>query len=278
MRRRSRKLPDRVSPTKAKPFPTPKESANRARGRVIVAQDAVCEKIQSSRGGAGCRSRRVYARSRRCVTDDRSHPRMLLRPRRVPDGSGCRFERHRSSGLHRGAYPERGRFTACKPGVDAAGDAALTAASMRAGVLVDLWRLRRRHDVVQRRRTRMYPWCVFKKSRCQTNNAPCVISAVRARSAVPGAKALSPPQIDRRGHLRRRPSRSSCPPSSPRSRSSSRTKAAPSDSHVPRTRVTLPTNRSRVAHPRSTRAWSPSDVRGRDRFDNARCCGSNPDI
>ena len=81
--------------------------------------------------------------------------RILLRPRRVPDGSGSRFERHRSSGLHRGAYPERGIFTACKPGVDAAGDAALIAASMRAGVLVDLWRLRRRHDVVQRRRTRM---------------------------------------------------------------------------------------------------------------------------
>ena len=154
-RRRSRKRPDRVSPTKAKPFPTPKESANRARGRVIVAQDAVCEKIQSSRGGAGCRSNRVYARSRRCVADDRTHTRILLRPRRVPDGSGSRFKRHRSSGLHRGAYPERGRFTACKPGVDAAGDTALTAASMRAGVLVDLWRLRRRHDVVQRRRTRM---------------------------------------------------------------------------------------------------------------------------
>ena len=115
---------------------------------------------------------------------------------------------------------------------------------------------------------------MFKKSRCQTNNAPCVISAVRAHSAVPGAKALSPPQIDRRGHLRRCPSRPSCP----RSRSSSRTKAAPSDSHVPRTRVTLPTNRSRVAHPRSTRAWSPSDVRGRDRFDNARCYSSNPDL
>ena len=154
-RQRSRKRPDRVSPTKNKPFPTPKESANRARGSVVVAQDAVCEKIQSSRGGAGCRSSRVYARSRRCVTDDRSHPRMLLRPRLVPDGSGSRFERHRSSGLHRGAYPERGRFTACKPGVDAAGDAALTAASVRAGVLVDLWRLRRRHDVVQRRRTRI---------------------------------------------------------------------------------------------------------------------------
>lgn len=157
-RRRSRKRPDRVSPTKNKPFPTPKESANRARGRVIVAQDAVCEKIQRSRGGAGCRSSRVYARSRRCVADDRTHPRMLLRPRRVPDGSGSRFERHRSSGLHRGAYPERGRSTAraCKPVVDAAGDAALTAASVRAeGVLVDLWRLRRRHDVVQRRRTRM---------------------------------------------------------------------------------------------------------------------------
>ena len=77
---------------------------------------------------------------------------MLLRPRRVPDGSGCRFERHRSSGLHQGAYPERERFTACKPSVYADGDAALTAASVRAGVLVDLWRLRRRHDVVRRRR------------------------------------------------------------------------------------------------------------------------------
>ena len=42
------------------------------------------------------------------------------------------------------------------PSVDAAGDAALTAASVRAGVLVDLWRLRRRHDVVQRGRTRIY--------------------------------------------------------------------------------------------------------------------------
>jgi hypothetical protein len=115
---------------------------------------------------------------------------------------------------------------------------------------------------------------VFEKSRCQTNNAPCVISTVRAHSAVPGAKALSPPQIDRRRHLRRCPSRPSCP----RSRSSPRTKAAPSASHAPQTRVTLPTDRARVSHPRSTRAWSPSDVRGRDRFDNARCYSSNPDI